>query len=148
MKQCRVPFQLTLMYVLVATACTSPRATNDPARPLAIEATLADVRSDDPEQRVAALEVLNALGPRASAAVPDLIPLLSDSREWCVTVVGTGNVPIYVPIRALVAETLGSIGPAAKPALASLRTIADEDPDQSMRKIAREAAAKIDAASD
>jgi len=49
----------------------------------------------------------------------------------------------YDGVRTFAAEALGWVGPGAKPAIPDLERLADKDPDEDVRKAAKEALEKI-----
>ncbi len=107
----------------VASARTWWKATGDPAAALP---TLIE-QLTSPEEAEAAAAVLGEIGPPAKAAVPALIEQLKSQDQ---------------EPKVMVCQTLARIGSASQPALATLRTLLqDEDPE--LRQAAEEAIRQI-----
>lgn len=82
------------------------------ALPILIES----LKDSDANVRIWSVSAIGTLGPDAHAAVPGLIPLLSDPE--------TGRQPgSRVFVRSATARVLGKIGPDAKNAIPSLKTL-------------------------
>lgn len=83
--------------------------------------------ADDEDLRAEIAQTLAALGPAASAAAPDVMPLLDSTTAWT---------------RASAAEALGGMGAAALPAGPKLANLVrDRDPD--VAAAAREALRRL-----
>jgi HEAT repeat protein len=117
--------------------------------------------------RELAVESLGEIGPKASAAVPDLIPLLAHDPSVKVRVRAadvlarlepsgkaiveplTGALGDVRPsVRQMAAQSLGTIGPAARSALPVLIDRLNTDTDDDVRSVAAEALGKVGPAAD
>lgn len=117
--------KLALLVVFLGILCSATRGD-------AAEQSVADLvqalKGGDTTSQVQALLALEAKGPDAAKAVPEVIGLLKSSAA---------------EVRAHAAETLGAIGPAAKSAAAGLAGVAAADNDPMVRREAVEALASI-----
>ena len=84
---------------------------------------------EDIVMRRVAAEALGRIGPEAKAAIPELIKVLADEDEV---------------VRRNAAEVLGAFGPDAKAAVETLKRLAQNDPNDSVKQVAKEALAKIE----
>lgn len=82
----------------------------------------------DPQVQEEALQSLGAYGPRALAAVPDLITFLGHERR---------------SLRRVAASALGAVGPEAERAVPALTGILRQDPCEGVRAAAAYALARI-----
>lgn len=103
----------------------------------------------DPAVRVAALEILAALGTAAAPALDEVVSLLGDADEhvrseaaMALAALGTGAAKAVAPLQKILADESGPVGPrysaayalgrigaAAQPALATLRGLTTSDDD-------------------
>jgi HEAT repeat protein len=80
----------------------------------AVAAMIEGIGSDQLAVRVAAVDVLREMGPRAVKAVPTLAAIVGDENRW---------------VRSFACNALGNVGPAAAPAVeALLRVVQHADP--------------------
>jgi HEAT repeat protein len=102
-----------LLGVLLSAGCSG--GPDDPGRGIQIDENIAKLKSPNPDDRIDGAANLSMAGPRAQAAVPDLIPLLKDQNAQ---------------VRSLAAHALGQIGEAARPAVPQLEELlGDRDPN-------------------
>ena len=113
------PMRAFLM-TLLATVAVLPSVRADEADDLLAQQLAAVVRDTrlTERQRAEAAQTLARMGPKASAAVPQLIQQLERSR-------GTE----FPRLQESVIEALGLVGPAARPALPVLARVADRGID-------------------
>jgi hypothetical protein len=117
---------------------------------------LADLKSQDPKRRKAALRDVGILGERTKEAAADLVALLDDNLSRgpaakALAAVGAPAVPELLKglcsknffVRQYSAQALGQIGPDASIAAATLRSLAVNDPSAAVREAAAIAAKKI-----
>lgn len=102
---------------------------------------VSDLNSQQPERRIEAVQKLGQMGPAAKAAIPALVECLADNalgypaavalrqidRDWARSPTAAQAIPKllqsagqWYETDALIAEVLGKMGPAARPALTRL----------------------------
>ena len=132
------------------------------AGPEVVDALLAGLESDKENVRLAAANVLRAMGPEAKGAVAPLAVALGDRNRWVrwFSAEALGNIgpdaagavealrPLvehpdrHTRIRAV--RALGRIGPAARAAVAALTKAEQDDPERAVRQAAKLALYQID----
>jgi vesicle coat complex subunit len=94
----------------------------------AVPALIKALGETNADVRASAAEALGEIGPQKEEVVPALIAALDDPESF---------------VRASAAWALGNIGPEAGPAAPELKRLTEKDPDESVRRDAREALEKI-----
>jgi hypothetical protein len=111
----------------------------------AVPALVEDLARADARTAVGICMDLNAIGPGAGAAVPDLLRLLRERGDEVVgPAVAVGDfVAPESHLRAFVAATLGAIGPRAEAALPALAEGASQTNDVNYRRACRTSMRRI-----
>jgi HEAT repeat protein len=128
-------------------------------RPEGMAALRKGLASDDEHAQILAARAIGDLGPKAAAAVDDLLPLLKNDHPlvrqmaaYALSACGrpAAGLPPLVDslqdpnplIRRFAAQLLEKLGPAARPAVAALN-LARRDDDEEVRDFATRAMRRI-----